>query len=319
MSAVKRTLPNFILACLCGIALLGCGGELAGDSRERLAFDNYRLIDGLKVLRLTEEFLSVGPRPSGSPGAAKAAGWIAKELEARDLTPKVCKWQENTPRGKLTFRNVIAVSPGAKPGRIILASHYDTKRLPQYPEFAGANDSGSSTALLLAVAAVLTQVPPAKRCTFEFAFFDGEECIEKYGPSDGLHGSQHYAEKIKAKGMADKYRAMILMDMIGDRDLRVTIPPTTPKHLTKLLFEVARNQNVRNQFGYFVGGNILDDHVPFAKLGIPSINLIDFEFGPDNSFWHTPEDSLDKLSAASLETVGNVVVELTLRLAVKSR
>lgn len=272
-------------------------------------------IDGANVLKTAREMISIGARPSGSKGAAKTAGWIVEKLEQQGFAPKIQAWREETPRGKMMFRNVIMTSPGKKAGRIILGSHYDTKRLPQYPQFIGANDSGSSTALLLALIPKLAKLPRDERCTFEFVFFDGEECIEEYSENDGLHGSRHHARLIRDRKEIKKYRAMILLDMIGDRDLHITIPRETPGHLAQILFAVADEQNVRTQFGYLLRGSIIDDHVSFARLGIPSINLIDFEYGPDNRYWHTPEDTLDKLSATSLETVGNVVAEMTRRLA----
>lgn len=274
-------------------------------------------IDGANVLAIAREMVNIGPRPSGSEGAAKTAEWIVEKLERQGFPAKIQAWREETPRGKMTFRNVIMTSPGKKAGRIILGSHYDTKRLPQYPHFIGANDSGSSTALLLALIPKLAKLPPDERCTLEFVFFDGEECVEEYSDNDGLHGSRYYARLIDNRKEIKEYRAMILPDMIGDRDLHITIPRETPRHLAQTLFAVAEDQNVRHHIGYLLRGSIIDDHVPFARLGIPSINLIDFEYGPDNRYWHTPEDTLDKLSAASLETVGNVVAEMTRRLALQ--
>ena len=278
---------------------------------------NLPEISGERALKLLEEFLAIGPRPSGSEGAAAAARWIAQEARRRGADVNIDEWREETAAGAMTFRNVAATLPGNKPGRIILGSHYDTKNLPGIPDFQGANDSGSSTALLLMLITALDSIPAQERCTLEFVFFDGEECIDSYGPKDGLHGSRYHARRIKNQDAVDECRAMILLDMVGDRDLRITIPPESDSKLARELFAIAERQGVREQFGYFQRGSILDDHVPFAELGIPAINLIDFDYGPGNSYWHTAEDTIDKISAASLHIVGNVALELAAELAVQ--
>ncbi|MCF7853515.1 MAG: Zn-dependent exopeptidase M28, partial [Candidatus Pacebacteria bacterium] len=171
--------------------------------------------------------------------------------------------------------------------------------------------------LLLAIMhAVANRVNP-RDTTLVYDFFDGEECVDTYGPRDGLHGSRHYAETIRREDLVRHYLAVIVLDMIGDRDLSVTIPMDTPCPLATALFQIAEEHRVREAFGYFPRGSILDDHRPFQELGIPSIDIIDFQFGPGNSYWHTGEDTMDKLSAASLEIVGNVALELVWRIAEK--
>src|SRR5690606_35870461 len=135
------------------------------------------------------------------------------------------------------------------------------------------------------------------------AFFDGEECVHNYGDKDGLHGSKRLAAAMAADGSLKQIRAMVLLDMIGDKDLGITLSTDTPQHLAETLFRVAEAQGIRNRISYFRYGRILDDHVPFAERGVPAINIIDFDYGPNNSFWHTTKDNLDNVSVESLTLV----------------
>lgn len=145
-----------------------------------------------------------------------------------------------------------------------------------------------------------------------FAFFDGEECKKQYGPKDGLHGSCRLADKLVRQGKVRTVKAFILLDMVGDKDLSVTIPFNSSHVLASFVLDSAREENARDKFSLFQG-NMVDDHVPFLKAGIPAIDIIDFEFGSKpglNDYWHTPEDTLDKLSADSLQTIGRVVLRM---------
>lgn len=292
----------------------GCGRSRPTDP----AADAIPVVDGNQAMALTREFVEIGPRPAGSEGAERAAKWIAAQARALGYAAHIDTWEEETPTGPVIFRNVIAGSPRAAGGRrrsrILIGSHFDTKRFPEGVDFQGANDSGSSTGLLLELMRVLQPQWPAAYPELEIAFFDGEECQVAYGPQDGLHGSKRLAARIADAEAADRYVAMILLDMVGDRDLTVTLPMDAPPSLAQALFAAAENQGTREAFGY-ARGSILDDHVPFQRLGIPSLDIIDFRYGPKNSYWHAEADRLDKLSAKSLATVGNVVLELLWHLA----
>lgn len=309
----RTTFPS---ACGTGLALfmLLAGGGGCRPAREAVA--PAPRVYGDSALEVVTRFVELGPRISGTAGAAQAAEWIRQAcLERGYDTARIDEWTEETVAGEVTFRNVVAVRKGDPKRRLIVGSHYDTKYLPDIPDFVGANDSGSSTGLLLEMMRVMADVPVPRNATIEFMFFDGEECRVRYGPRDGLHGSRRIARKIRERGDVDTYIAMILLDMVGDADLRITLPLDTDKTLATAIFQIAREQGVRDAFGYFLHGTILDDHVPFMEIGIPSVNMIDFEYGPANRYWHTAEDTLDKLSAASLRTVGDVALELVWRLA----
>ena len=306
---MTKRLHPYICACFAGLCLGACDSPPAGyhaDAPE---------VNGAHALDLVAEFVALGPRISGTPGAQKAAAWIAKESRALVYSVEVQEWRETTDAGSTTFRNVVALKPGHPRRRILLGSHYDTKFLPEVPGFTGANDSGSSTGLLLEIMRQLAEQQLPRNTTLECVFFDGEECRTAYGPSDGLHGSRHHAAAIQEAGTAGDYLAVIVLDMVGDKDLSVTLPMDTDGRLARQIFDIAEGQGVRDAFGYFPRGSILDDHKPFQDLGIPSVDIIDFEFGPGNRYWHTGEDTMDKLSAQSLEVVGNVTLELIWRIA----
>jgi Zn-dependent M28 family amino/carboxypeptidase len=288
-------------------------------------------MDGEAALQEVAHFVALGPRVSGTPGASTAAAYLSERLRGAGYRPLLDAFPDATPGADLVFANVIGVPPGldgstlpevlagsATPA-IILLSHYDTKAGIS-DRFVGANDSGSSTGLLLHLGGLLAErgstSPP-----IILAFVDGEEALLDYGPQDGLHGSRHMAQQIIEADLQDKVRAVIVLDMVGDSDLTIRIPRNVTRDLLSVVFEAAEAEGVRSQFG-ISSGAVLDDHVPFLEHGIPAIDLIDFEFGSApglNDYWHTDADTMDKLSAASLETVGSVVLGMLQRLAGTAR
>jgi len=272
-------------------------------------------VDGANALRLATAVAALGPRPAGSAGAARAAAWLADRCRDAGYTPEIDHWTEAPAGTPLNFRSVVARLPGRAPGRILLASHFDTKVLAEAPGFTGANDSASSTGLLLELMRAFAALQPAwSGPTLEFAFFDGEECLERYSERDGLRGSTHWADRIRRRNGAADYRAMILLDMVGDRDLKLTLPADTPPDLARRLLRLAEKRGWEKQVGFYAG-NLLDDHTPFQELGIPAVDLIDFDYGPENAWWHTAEDTVDKLSATSLAIAGQLAADLAADLA----
>ncbi len=191
--------------------------------------------------------------------------------------------------------------PGAV--RALVCSHYDTKRFDDPGvRFVGANDAGSSTGALLELARVLALDPGFAR-KFELVFFDGEEGVITIDDNDGLYGSRHYAADLRKSGRARQFKLGILWDMMGDRDLTITLSPNSPPQLARGIFAAADALGTRAHFGFF-HGDIVDDHVPLNAAGIPTIDLIDFDYPP----WHTAGDTLDKVSAESLEIVGRATL-----------
>jgi Zn-dependent M28 family amino/carboxypeptidase len=272
---------------------------------------DWRAFDGNRAFAHAETLVGFGPRPSGSEALARQADFIATQLREFGLDAEVQSFREATPRGELTFRNVIGKTRGgaARP-LILLAAHQDTKWMTNIT-FVGANDGASGVAVLLEVARLSARQP-----NLWFAFFDGEECVQEYGPNDGLHGSRHFVEELKKSGQTDRVNAMILLDMVGDARLNITMPADGDARLMAEVFEAARDTGHRDSFGYSAAP-ILDDHVPFLRAGIPAVDLIDFEFGSGpgrNDYWHTAQDTLDKISPRSLQIVGQTVLRLVSRL-----
>lgn len=302
---------------MCGVLLLalaGCGGRppAAGNVPTRPALS-------LSAAQASNAFAYVAglvkactPRDAGTPGAERAARWILARLEERGVEARLDGFTDPTPRGPKPFFNVLATIPGGGDEWVVLLSHFDT--MSGIGEgFEGANDSGSSTGLLIELAAVLREAGPLPYSVL-CGFMDGEECMVAYSERDGFHGSKRLARQLKDKGT--KIKAVILMDMIGDRDLKITIPRNGTAALRVLALEAAEATGDRRKIGLF-DGIIYDDHQAFLDLGYPAVNLIDFNYGSRpglNDYWHSPQDTLDKLSVESLHTTGSIVLEMLDRL-----
>jgi len=252
------------------------------------------------------------PRDAGTPGAARAAAWLRDQLVENGATASVDTFTDDTPQGPKSFSNVVATFPGEGDQWIVLLSHFDTK-CGISEGFQGANDGGSSTGLLLELAVLFQRSAPLKYGVM-CAFLDGEECSFGYSERDGFHGSRRLAKALKQK--QTKVKAVILMDMIGDRDLKITLPRNSAGPLRLLALEAAEATGDRAKIGLF-DGDIFDDHQAFLERGYPAVDLIDFDYGSRpglNDYWHTVKDTTDKLSADSLLTTGRIVLEMINRL-----
>jgi len=280
---------------------------LAGCEQAQISGTGF---DGAKALAEVESLVAIRPRDAGTAGARRAAVHLKERLTAVGVKAGIDTFSEQTPAGNVFFNNVLGRIPGNTKRLIVLGSHFDTKAGIS-PDFQGANDSGSSSGVLLELARVLSDQAPMET-EFLIAFFDGEECVQDYSPNDGLHGSRRLAQQLFDRGAAEVVEAVIILDMIGDKNLNVTVPRNSSRALVKELFFAAHQQGTRSVFS-LGKGDILDDHVPFLLAGMPAIDVIDFEFGsaPDlNDYWHTMEDSMDKLSAESLQIIGDTVLQM---------
>jgi len=254
----------------------------------------------MHVKRLVE----LGPRPAGSAALETSRAYITEQLKSFGWNVSRQTFSAKTPRGIVTFANLIAtfrspdrsVSPS-----FLLCSHYDTKMFDTF-SFVGANDGGSSTGLLIEMARVLA-MQPALAAKTELVFFDGEEAFENFTETDGLYGSRHFADELRNSKQAKLFRGGMLFDMVGDKSLTVTLPPASPAILAGSLFSAAAALKLREHFTYF-DRDITDDHTPLNAVGIPVIDIIDFDFPA----WHTAGDKLDQLSADSLQIVGRVAL-----------
>jgi len=219
---------------------------------------------------------------------------------------------DDTPRGKVHFVNLIARFPGdsnAASSSFLLSSHYDTKFFEAI-RFVGANDGGSSTGLLLELGRVIGQRPNLAR-KIELVFFDGEEAFENFSETDGLYGSRYFAKQLQTDG-AKQFRGGILFDMIGDRSLGITLPADSTAAMARDIFAAAEALKLRDYFSY-LDRDLIDDHVPLNAIGIPTIDIIDFDY----PWWHTAADTIDKISAQSLQITGSVALYYLSELALK--
>ena len=264
------------------------------QSSEAPRFDANRAWEHLNQL------VALGPRPAGSPAIESTRKYIGTQLAAAGVTPTEQAWDERTPLGTVRMVNLLATIPGASKDRIIIAGHYDTKRFREFL-FLGANDGGSSAAFLIEMARVLK----ARRNAFtiELLFLDGEEAVVEWQGNDHTYGSRHYVELAKRGRTLASVKAMILVDMIADRDLRIKKDTNSTIWLTNLIWDAARREKLAE---YFPGEStqVEDDHLPFVEAGVPSVDIIDLEYPA----WHTAGDTLDAVSARSMQVVGDVVL-----------
>jgi len=267
----------------------------------------WKEFSGEKAFAHTKAQCDIGPRPSGSPELEKARKLIIAELERNGWSVQRQTFTDNTPRGPVSFVNLIARYGGSdKTQQFLVASHYDTKIFDSI-RFVGASDGGSSTGALLELSRVLA-LDPALARRVELVFFDGEEAVVQYNHAngvltDGLYGSRHYAKDLAATNRNRLFRAGVLWDMIGNSKLNITLDPDSPAQIMQEIFAAADELHARSAFS-ISDRTILDDHSPLNEAQVPTIDLIGFDY----PYWHTADDTLDKLSPQSLQTVGAVTL-----------
>jgi hypothetical protein len=268
--------------------------------------------DGARALRDVERLVALGPRPAGSAALARARAYIAAELGTAGWRVREHAFLARTPRGEVRMTNLVAEWRGRAPDVVAVGGHYDTKVFDAF-RFVGANDGGSSAALLIelgrALAPALRAEPP--RCTRWLVFFDGEEAQVAWSASDSLYGSRALVTALRQSGELARLRALVVADMIGDRDLGIRREALSTAWLTDLLWSTARRLGFDRHFLEASQG-VEDDHAPFLEAGVAAALLIDFEYGGRpgrNGYWHTAADTVDKLSAESLRIVGTVIAE----------
>jgi glutaminyl-peptide cyclotransferase len=266
--------------------------------------------DGAKALDYTRDFVSIGPRWPTSPGHAKAEAYLRAHLGHDQLEEDT--FIANTPIGPVNMRNFIVRFPGKKDGVIVIGTHYETNYYLKNINFVGANDGGSTTGLLLALADDLREQVARKKQLDGYSvwlvFFDGEEAIQSWSQSDSTYGSRHLAAKWGRDGTLQRIKAFILADMIGDKDLDIQRETSSTGWLVGVVRQAA------HKFGYdkyFFQRDeaVEDDHLAFLNRGVPAIDVIDLDYGPNNSYHHTAQDTMDKVSAHSLTIDGDVFLE----------
>jgi len=261
-------------------------------------------LSGEKAMEHVRAQVAFGPRPPGSPALEKCRSYLKQQLTGFGYQIDDDAFVAQTPYGSVSMHNLIAHKGKGDRGVIAIASHYDTK-LMEGMKFVGANDAGSSTGLLLELARVLAD--SKDKLDYWFVFLDGEEALVEWSTFDSTYGSRHLARKWAAEGVTSKVRSLILLDMVGDKNLDIWYETNSTKRLMDLFCSTARKIGFGSILSEVKSG-IGDDHLPFLDAGIPCVDIIDFNYGPENSYWHTAADTVDKLSPQSLEKVGRVVL-----------
>ena len=258
-------------------------------------FDSGRAWEHLRRL------VAMGPRPSGSPAIAQTRRYLTDQLSDAGVSVAEQAWDDQTPIDTVHMVNLIATIPGARKERIVIAGHYDTKLFREF-RFVGASDGGSSAAFLLELARVLKA--RHNPLTIELLFLDGEEArMRDWKGHDNTYGSRHYVEMARRDGSLVSLKTMILVDMIGDRDLGIRRDGYSTPWLNDIIWETARRRDLDDYFIPEVT-KVEDDHLPFLAAGVPSVDIIDLDYEP----WHTAKDTLDAVSARSLQVVGDVLL-----------
>jgi Zn-dependent M28 family amino/carboxypeptidase len=265
---------------------------------------------GTRALAYTRRAVSFGVRPAGSAAIGKLRAWIVSELKPLGAAVSLDSFTARTPAGPVPMANIVAKFPGNGKAALVVTGHYDTKPIPMI-QFVGANDAGSSTGFLLELARVIAHTKHQDDVVL--VWFDGEEAVGQWSDTDSLYGSRHLQTKWAADGTLSRVKALINVDMIGDKNLDIVNDMNSSQSLRELMLQTADDLGYGT---YFLrsGGGIDDDHIPFVSAGTNALDIIDFDYGPNNSYWHTEKDTMDKLSAGSLQVIGDVVVKMLQKL-----
>ena len=274
--------------------------------------------DGDRAFEQVRKQVEFGPRPAGSADLEKTRNYMIDQLRSYGLKVSTDEFHATTPIGDRKMVNVTAELPGESNDVVIISSHYDTKYFKNI-KFVGANDGGSSTGALMEIARVMAANKQKSKMTYWFVFFDGEEAFcfdwdECHNPNpadpktplpDHTYGSRRYVAQLIGKNELTRVRAMILLDMIGYKNLRLGRADMGTAWLVDTVWQAAKQLGYGGVFVDSVEGVGDDDHGPFLRAGIEAIDIIQLS---SYQYWHTKEDTLDKISAKSLKTVGDAVI-----------
>ena len=278
-------------------------------------YQPLRSANGQRAYAHVAALVALGERPPGSPALERSRNLIRTHVEGLGFRVTRDAFTAQAPHGPVPMENLIALvpravdaSPSAAP--IAIAAHIDTKVFDGFT-FVGANDGGSGAGLLLEIATVLAEYAPPQ--DVYLVFLDGEEAFVQWTPTDGLYGSRHLAERWTREGFAARLAALLVLDMVGDRDLQIARETRSTPWVLDILGASAERLGWAAHW-FRQSQTVDDDHMPFLDAGIPAVDIIDFSYGPtgatwDRRYWHTAMDTLDKLSPSSLEIVGTTVLD----------
>jgi glutaminyl-peptide cyclotransferase len=290
----QRSQRRLVFSAFSLISALIVVGSLSAFGQQALKFDSSRAWEHLRQL------VAIGPRPAGSAAIEQSRKYIRAQLAAIGLKATEQAWDDETPLGRVHMVNLIVTIPGASTNRLAITGHYDTKLFREF-RFVGASDGGSSAAFLIELARVLKA--RKSPLTMELVFLDGEEAVVDWRGTDHTYGSRHYVAAAQRANTLGSLKAMILVDMIGDRDLGIRRDAYSTAWLTDIIWSTAAQMKLNT---YFLPATtaVEDDHQPFLAAGVPSVDIIDLEYDA----WHTQRDTLDAVSARSLQVVGDVLL-----------
>jgi len=265
---------------------------------------------GASALEFTRAAVAFGQRPAGSAANLKLQAYIESKLKPLRCQISYDAFTAQTPTGAVPMRNIIAKFPGTSGFSIVITGHFDTKPMPGRV-FVGANDGGSSTGVLLEMARAVSSMNHGD--DIYLVFFDGEEAFGEWSDTNGTFGSRHLADKWSREGFLPHVKALINVDMIGDKDLDIVQETNSSARLLRLVWKTAADMGYGK---FFLQEEMAteDDHLPFLRKGVNALDLIDFDYGPNNAYWHNEQDTMDKLSAHSLQVVGSVLMEVIRKL-----
>ncbi len=261
---------------------------------------------GATAFDFAKASVDFGPRPAGSDAIHKLQAYILQHAKVAGAQITEDNFTAQTPQGQVAMKNIIVKFPGRSGKAIAITGHYDTKPFPGR-HFVGANDGASSTAVLLELAQSLAGQPRVD--DVYLIFFDGEEAFRDWTATDSVYGSRHLAELWKKDGSWVRFKALINVDMIGDKNLNILQDTNSDVGLRKLVWNAAAALGYQKYFTS-MSEPMDDDHMPFVRLGVPSLDVIDFDYPP----WHEDTDTLDKIAPMSLEIVGRTMLESIQRL-----
>jgi glutaminyl-peptide cyclotransferase len=317
---LKLTLHSFAFALL--LVLFGCPGSSnrpeVNSATPEPAKGKKTDFDGERAFEYVRKQVEFGVRPPGSPELEKTRAYIIDQLKSFGLTVTTDEFEATTPIGQKKMANIVAELPGPATDIVIICSHYDTKFIKDF-KFVGANDAGSSTGAVMEIARVLAMKKMPLKQTYRFVFFDGEEAFcfdweQCHNPNpadpakplpDNTYGSRHYVSQLVQKGELSRVKAMILLDIIGYKDLRLGRADLGTAWLQDIIWQTGKELGYGSQFVNDTEGVGDDDHSPFLKAGVDAVDLIQLS---TYQYWHTKDDTLDKVSAKSLQIVGDTVV-----------
>lgn len=265
---------------------------------------------GSSALEFTRKAVSFGQRPAGSAANKRLQAYLESQLHLLKCQTSFDAFTVQTPVGPVAMRTIIARFPGRSGRSLVITGHFDTKAMPGRV-FLGANDGGSSTGFLLELARVVNSMPHPD--DIYLVWFDGEEAFGDWSNTNGIYGSRHLADRWAAEGLLARIKALINVDMIGDKDLDIVQDTNSSHSLVRLVWQTAGDLGYGKYFLEY-STEMEDDHLPFARKGVNALDLIDFDYGRNNAYWHKEDDTMDKLSAHSLEVMGNVLLAVLRKL-----